>query len=165
MHLLANNLPTFFPSAQPDMLSGTFAPPPNEPWAFHYFEERKVFLFSPPTSGGKRIDGKKKCWKRIAGPTLISLRFESVWLGLTGNETVVTAGEIFTLGPPSTLAKQSLFIIHIKHSYITHWPARVYWLVVIVLHTSVHTGSVFFLLFFCGEMGGKKLSLSVDIFF
>lgn len=39
-------------------------------------------------------------------PLLISLRFQSVWFGLTGNETVVTAGEIFTLRPPSALPKQ-----------------------------------------------------------
>lgn len=82
MHLLANNLPTFFPSAQPDMLSGTFAPPPNEPWAFHYFEEKEGFSPPPPPNIWRETDWREKkmletyrrahadffeVWKRVIG--------------------------------------------------------------------------------------------------
>lgn len=153
MYVHANNLPRYFSSPQHKQI-----------WYLarsHHLlmslKKRRVSLCTPPSPNIWREtnwngrEKKEKRWKRIAGPTLISLSFESVWLALTGNETVVTAGEIFILGPPSTLAKQSLFIIHIKHPCISHWPAGVYWLVVIVLHTNFHTGSGGF--YFTGKNG------------
>lgn len=66
MSALANNLPRFFSSAQPDTLSGGFAPPPNEPWAFHYFQKKKGgFLFFLNSNIWRETDWRKKRKKKL----------------------------------------------------------------------------------------------------
>lgn len=111
--LLPNNLLGFFSGTQrPNMLSISLD---QYYFALHTYcglMSHKLFIISREWGvffqhlEGNDQKNSEQMLKTYHRPSLISLRFQSVWFGLTGNETVVTVGEIFTLRPPRALPKQ-----------------------------------------------------------
>lgn len=167
MHLLANKLPTSPPTlpAQPDMLSGTFAPPPNEPWAFHYFEEKEGFSLSPPNIwketdwwGKKMLEAYRRAhadffevWKRVIG-------FDRQWDCCDCRRNIYSA---------TTQHASKTITVYYSYQTLLYNSLAGEGLLTCgncVDHQRPHRECVFFVVFFVVKWK-KKLSQSVDFFF
>lgn len=134
------------------MISGAFTPPPNEP------KEKEGFSLHPALP--QHLERNELKWTGKKGETLEAYRrahadFFELWkrvIGFDRQWDCCDCGRNIYSGTTQHASKTiTVYYSYSSHPCISHWPAGVYWLVVIVLHTNFHTGSGGF--YFTGKNG------------